>query len=58
MNNKSVNLRLSERRLNILRMYASQKDTTMTHILEDFIDTLEIKNGDSLSTPSTVNPVD
>ncbi|NJO29632.1 MAG: hypothetical protein HC787_10010 [Nostocaceae cyanobacterium CSU_2_110] len=58
MKNKSVNLRLSERRLNILRMYASQKDTTMTHILEDFIDTLEIKNGDSLSTPSTVNPVD
>ncbi len=40
MKNKALNLRISERRLNKLRLYAAKKDTTMTHILEDFIDSL------------------
>lgn len=58
MKNKALNLRLSERRLNILREYASQKDKTMTHVIEDFIDSLKIRTGDYSSTPNTVNPVD
>ncbi|BAZ33832.1 hypothetical protein NIES4074_63460 (plasmid) [Cylindrospermum sp. NIES-4074] len=47
MKNKTLNLRISERRLNKLRLYASQNDKTMTHVIEDFIDSLKVKNGDS-----------
>jgi hypothetical protein len=47
MKNKALNLRVSERRLNKLRLYASQNDKTMTHVIEDFIDSLKVKNGDS-----------
>jgi len=49
MKNKALNLRISERRLNKLRLYASQNDKTMTHVIEDFIDSLKVKNGDSSS---------
>jgi hypothetical protein len=53
MKNKALNLRISERRLNKLRLYSAWKDKTMTQILEDFIDSLptpEIdKNSDTLS---------
>ncbi|MBN3872737.1 MAG: hypothetical protein HWQ23_21430 [Nostoc sp. JL33] len=65
MKNKSLNLRISERRLNKLRLYSVQKDMTMTRIIEDFIDSLKLKNGDSSSTPvydtlreRRVNPTD
>jgi hypothetical protein len=68
MKNKALNLRMSERRLNKLRSYASQNDKTMTHVIEDFIDSLKVKNGDSdtgvpanaslSSTPFPVNPTD
>jgi hypothetical protein len=58
MKNKALNLRVSERRLNKLRVYASQNDKTMTHVIEDFIDSLKIKNGDSSSTSCPVNPAD
>jgi hypothetical protein len=65
MKNKALNLRISERRLNKLRLYASQNDKTMTHVIEDFIDSLKVKNGDSTptekqptSTPCPVNPAD
>jgi hypothetical protein len=47
MKNKALNLRISERRLNKLRLYSVWKDKTMTQILEDFIDSLptpEIRN--------------
>jgi hypothetical protein len=54
MKNKALNLRVSERRLNKLRLYASQNDKTMTHVIEDFIDSLKVKNGDSSSTPYPV----
>ncbi|WP_334934624.1 hypothetical protein [Nostoc sp.] len=47
MKNKALNLRISERRLNKLRLYASQNDKTMTHVIEDFIDSLKVKDGDS-----------
>lgn len=43
-------LRISERRLNKLRLYSVWKDKTMTQILEDFIDSLptpEIGNSSS-----------
>jgi hypothetical protein len=35
-------MRMSERRLNKLRLYAAMKDTTMTHVIEDLIDSLKI----------------
>jgi hypothetical protein len=35
-------MRMSERRLNKLRLYAAIKDTTMTHVIEDLIDSLKI----------------
>ncbi|OYE04569.1 hypothetical protein CDG79_12380 [Nostoc sp. 'Peltigera membranacea cyanobiont' 232] len=64
MKNKSLNLRISERRLNKLRLYSIQKDMTMTRIIEDFIDSLKLENGDSSSlrdaprtTPRPVKPV-
>jgi hypothetical protein len=57
MKNKSLNLRISERRLNKLRLYSIQKDMTMTRIVEDFIDSLKLENGDSSSTPCPVKPV-
>ncbi|MCC5598653.1 hypothetical protein LC586_05335 [Nostoc sp. CHAB 5714] len=66
MKNKALNLRISERRLNKLRLYSAQNDKTMTHVIEDFIDSLEVKNGDSdprrlanaslSSTPRRVKP--
>ena len=37
---KRLEIRLSERRLNKLRLYAASKDKTMTAVLEDLIDLL------------------
>ncbi len=43
-------MRMSERRLNKLRLYAAIKDTTMTRIVEDLIDSLPItERGNSSS---------
>jgi hypothetical protein len=56
MKNKALNLRISERRLNKLRLYASQNDKTMTHVIEDFIDSLKVRNSESTLYP--VNPAD
>ena len=57
MKNKELKIRISERRLNKLRLYAASRDKTMTSILEDLIDSLpqeEIdKNGAILSHVST-----
>jgi hypothetical protein len=53
MKNKALNLRISERRLNKLRLYSAQNDKTMTHVIEDFIDSLKVKNGDS-DAPSSL----
>lgn len=58
MKNKALNLRISERRLNKLRLYSAQNDKTMTHVIEDFIDSLKVKNADSLPTSRPVNPAD
>ncbi len=40
MKNKELKIRISERRLNKLRLYAANKDKTMTSVLEDLIDSL------------------
>ncbi|MEC4882936.1 MAG: hypothetical protein SAL70_16595, partial [Scytonema sp. PMC 1070.18] len=45
-----LQIRISERRLNKFRLYAVQKDKTMTAIIEDFIDSLKLENGNSSTT--------
>lgn len=40
MKKKYFNLRLSERRLNKLRVYAATHDKTMTQVIEELIDGL------------------
>lgn len=40
---KNFTIRLSERRLNKLRLYAAQTDKTMTQVIEDCIDKLKLK---------------
>ena len=46
-----LNLRLSENRLNKLRLYAQSKEKTVTQIIEDWIDRLPNKEiGGSSST--------
>ncbi|MGB3652236.1 MAG: hypothetical protein WBA41_13625 [Rivularia sp. (in: cyanobacteria)] len=37
---KRLDVRMSQRRLNKLRLYAAYKDKTMTAVLEDLIDSL------------------
>ena len=46
MKNKELKIRISERRLNKLRLYAANRDKTMTSILEDLIDSLPQKEID------------
>jgi hypothetical protein len=54
MNKKGLNLRISERRLNKLRLYAASKEKTMTQLVEDWIDRLPTPEiGDSSTTPRT-----
>ncbi|GAB1540566.1 hypothetical protein NUACC21_32350 [Scytonema sp. NUACC21] len=40
MKNNSIRIRLSDRRLNKLRLYAVESDKTMTQIIEALIDSL------------------
>ncbi len=40
MKNKKLEVRLSDRRMNKLRLYAASKDKSMTAVIEDFIDSL------------------
>ena len=40
MGKKRLDVTMSERRLNKLKLYAASKDKTMTAILEDLIDSL------------------
>ena len=46
MSKKRLDVRMSERRLNKLKLYAASKDKTMTAILEDLIDSLPSKEID------------
>lgn len=40
MKTKKLEVRLSDRRMNKLRLYAASKDKSMTSVIEDFIDSL------------------
>lgn len=58
MKTKTLQIRISERRLNKLREYAASRDKTMTALLEDWIDSLPQKtlpaihlNGNSKNMP-------
>jgi hypothetical protein len=52
MTKKGLNLRITERRLNKLRLYAADKEKTMTQLVEDWIDRLPSPEiGDSSTTP-------
>ncbi len=53
MKNKYLQIRISERRLNKFRLYAANRDKTMTQIIEDYIDSLTDDNGKNSDTPST-----
>ncbi len=58
MKTKRLEIRLSERRLNKLRLYAASKDKTMTTILEDIIDSLaseEIDKSLAVLKSSSIN---
>lgn len=44
MDKKKFTIRLSERRIEKLRLYAIQVDKTMTQVLEECIDKLKIKD--------------
>jgi hypothetical protein len=51
---KGLHIRISERRLNKIRMYAASKEKTITQIIEDYIDRLPTPEiGDSSITPRT-----
>jgi hypothetical protein len=43
MKTKSLTIRLSERRRNKLYLYTAQKDKTITALIEDWIDSLKLK---------------
>ncbi|HAJ60176.1 MAG TPA: hypothetical protein DCP31_13710 [Cyanobacteria bacterium UBA8543] len=45
MKNKGLHVRISERRLNKLRLYAEAKEKTMTQLIEDWIDRLPLPEG-------------
>ena len=57
MKKKRLEIRLSERRLNKLRLYAVNKDKSMTAIIEDLIDTLPEQDiGKNSTTHLPVKP--
>lgn len=45
MTKKNFTIRLSDKRLAKLRLYAQQKDKTMTQVLEEFIEQLKLDTG-------------
>ncbi|WP_414582570.1 hypothetical protein [Scytonema sp. PCC 10023] len=54
MKTKGLHIRISERRLNKIRLYAANKEKTITQIIEDYIDRLPTSEiGDSSTTPCT-----
>jgi hypothetical protein len=67
MKTTRLNVRMSERRLNKLRSYASLKDKTVTQIVEDWVDRLpntlvvavvETESVKNSADPLRVNPAD
>lgn len=43
MKTKSITIRLSERRRHKLELYATQNDRTITSLIEEWIDSLKLK---------------
>jgi hypothetical protein len=58
MNKKGLNLRITERRLNKLRLYAASKEKTMTQLVEGWIDRLANTEFDDSSTTPLPNQPD
>jgi hypothetical protein len=62
MKAKGLHIRISERRLNKLRLYADSKEKTMTQLIEDWVDRLpniEIdKNSTALQSQQPTVDVD
>ncbi|WP_374878728.1 hypothetical protein [Microseira sp. BLCC-F43] len=52
MTKKGLNLRISDRRLNKLRLYAASQEKTMTHLVEYWIDRLPNPEMDNYSDTS------
>ncbi|MBD2387288.1 hypothetical protein [Cylindrospermum sp. FACHB-282] len=40
MTKKELHIRITERRMNKLRLYAAKKDTTIAQVVEELLDTL------------------
>ncbi len=58
MKTNRLNVRMSERRLNKLRLYAASKDKTVTQIVEDWVDRLpntEIGGQSTVPTPESTD---
>jgi len=51
MKAKGLHIRISERRLNKLRLYAASKEKTMTQLIEDWIDRLPLSDVLEASVP-------
>ncbi|MBD1807821.1 hypothetical protein H6F98_20550 [Microcoleus sp. FACHB-SPT15] len=51
MKAKGLHIRISERRLNKLKVYAASKEKTMTQLVEDWIDRLPVPEGLEVSVP-------
>ena len=43
---KRLNIRMSERRLNKLRQYAAEQDKTITQIVSDWVDAVQVKDSE------------
>ncbi len=57
MKNKELKIRISERRLNKVRLYAAWADKTMTQVIEECIDRLPSPEiGNSSTTSRRVEP--
>ncbi len=56
MKTKGLHIRISERRLNKIRLYAANKEKTITQIIEDYIDRLPTTEiDDSSDIPSRID---
>ena len=55
MKDKQLRLRMSERRYNKLKLYAQEKDKTMTPVVDELIDSLpQTQSGNS--SPTNIAP--
>ncbi len=50
MKTKEVHIRISEKRFNKLKSYATSKEKTVTQLIEDYIDRLPTPETDGSST--------